>query len=62
MITFLRGSLCFFAGCAGLGLLPSVVLAARRRNPGGRAPGMALAILAVTAYVVFVLVASAVRI
>jgi hypothetical protein len=51
----LSASLFVFAGCAVLGLLPALVLAAKARQPV-----MAVVTLVVAAYVVYVLVAAAV--
>jgi hypothetical protein len=50
---FLSASLFFFAGCAVLGMLPAMVLAARARQPV-----MAVVTLVIAAYVVYVLVAA----
>jgi hypothetical protein len=56
MKTFLGVSLYVFAGCAALGMIPSFLLAAKARKPG-----MALIALLVAAYVIYVLVAAAMR-
>jgi hypothetical protein len=56
MTTFLGVSLYVFAGCAVLGMIPSSVLAARARKPG-----MAVIALLVAAYVVYVLIAAAMK-
>jgi hypothetical protein len=56
MSTFLGISLYVFAGCAALGMIPSSVLAARARRPA-----MVVIALLVAAYVIYVLVAAAVR-
>ena len=50
-------SLYVFAGCAGLGLIPSAVLAAKARKPW-----MALAAFLAAAYVIYVLAGAAGRI
>ena len=57
MNTFLGVSLYIFAGCAVLGLIPPSLLAARERKP-------ALVVLAllIAAYVIYVLIASALKI
>ena len=54
MTTFLSVCLYVFAGCAALGLLPAVVLAARARQPV-----MIVLSLLITIFVIFVLVAAA---
>jgi hypothetical protein len=55
MKTFLDASLYVFAGFAALGMIPTSVLAARERKPA-----MALVALLIAAFVIYVLVASAV--
>jgi hypothetical protein len=57
MTTFLGVSLYVFAVSAALGMIPSFVLAAKARKPG-----MAVIALLVAAYVIYVLVASAMRV
>jgi hypothetical protein len=54
--TFLGICLYAFAGCAALGLIPAAILAARARQPV-----MIVVSLAAAAVVMFVLIASAVR-
>ncbi len=56
MSTFLCISLYVFAGCAALGMIPSSVLAARARKPA-----MVVIALLIAAYVIYVLVAAAVK-
>jgi hypothetical protein len=53
-ITFLQVCLLLFAGCAGLGIVPASVLAAKAHRPGP-----AMAALLTAAFVVFVLIAAA---
>jgi hypothetical protein len=53
-ITFLQVCLLLFAGCAGLGIVPASVLAARANKPG---PAM-MALLA-AAFVMYVLITAA---
>lgn len=53
-ITFLQVCLLLFAGCAGLGIVPASVLAAKAHKPGP-----AMAALMTAAFVVFVLIAAA---
>jgi hypothetical protein len=53
---FLSASLFFFAGCAALGMLPPLVLAARERKPA-----LAVITLLVAAFAIYVLVAAAVE-
>jgi hypothetical protein len=57
MNTFLGVSLYVFAGCAALGMIPSFLLAAKARKPA-----MALIALLVAAYVIYVLVVTAMRV
>jgi hypothetical protein len=56
MTTFLGVSLFVFAGCAALGMIPSSVLAAKARKPG-----MAVMAILIAGYVVYVLVAAALK-
>lgn len=56
MTTFLGVSLYIFAGCAALGLIPPSILAAR-----GRKPALVVMALLIAAYVIYVLIASAVK-
>ena len=54
MIAFLSLCLYIFAGCAALGLVPVAVIAARARQPA-----MIAVTLVIAAFVIFVLVTSA---
>jgi hypothetical protein len=56
MSTFLGISLYVFAGCAALGMIPYSVLAARAHRPA-----MVVIPLLIAAYVIYVLVAAAIR-
>jgi uncharacterized membrane protein YfcA len=53
---FLSGSLFFLAGCAVLGIVPPLVVAAKARQPA-----VAVMTLLIAAFVVYVLFAAAVR-
>jgi hypothetical protein len=55
MKTFLDTALYVFAGMAMLGMIPTSLLAAKERKPG-----MALVALLIAAFVIYVLVASAI--
>jgi hypothetical protein len=54
--TFLEACLYVFAGCAALGLIPAAVIAAKVRYLGG----FVMALL-IAAFVMFILIASAVK-
>ena len=56
MTSFLSASLFFFAGCAALGMLPPLVLAAKARKPA-----LAVMTLLVAAFAIYVLVAAGVE-
>jgi hypothetical protein len=56
MTTFLGISLYIFAGCAALGLIPPSLLAARERKPA-----LVILTLLIAAYVIYVLIAAAVK-
>lgn len=57
MNTFLNVSLYFFAVCAALGTIPTFVLAAKARKPA-----TAVIALIVAAFVIYVLIAAAVKV
>lgn len=54
MLTLVKVSICFFAGCAALGMIPPAVLVAKARKPV-----MAVIPLLIADYVVYVLITAA---
>jgi hypothetical protein len=56
MTSFLAVSLYVFAGSAALGMIPPAILAAKARKPG-----MVVVALVIAAYVIYVLIAAAMR-